>query len=373
MNKIVRITLFLLLLCNTRLFANNKKTQQEFHRFLITLNSISYQKVYTGEILKIIPNGYKKGRIRFNLLQIRILSSIRPSGKDGIYYTIFRRNTFKFKAGEKYLFFATKNNKLSYLDPPLKIKKDKLSIDDATYPISKAIQWIKKSTAINRRKFLKRNRRFLSAKRTRNRKASFRLKMLQKEILLLYKINNTTSLNEKASLLLELGHTRLRLEEYKTARNAFIYVKRKFLIKPIIELLAERGLALITFYTKGSKAGIKTFKKLLQHPSGKKGYHAVLHLDLGRIYEKAGRSSLAIQQYTKAATDYPHRHKERAFALFNLGELHRKKREHQKALSYYRKAYSIFNRHIAAIFRKRNARFPTWYFVMKRRIARKGK
>jgi len=362
------------LLLSAPLFSTAEARTTAFHRFLITLNSMHYPRVCTGTVLKIIPGGYRKGRLRLDLLKIKILTPVKPRNKTGIVHFIFRRRNFEFiKRNEQYLFFATRASRLSYIDPPHKITGPQLIVDQSRYPLKTALHWATQGHSRDQKNFLKQHKRFIAIKRTRDRKAAFRLRILRKEALLLYKIHHPASLKEKVSLLLELGQTRVRLAEYNKAQNTFYFVKQEYRVAPIVELLASRGAALATFYKKNRTQAIREFKKLLQHPAGKNGYRAVLHLDLGRLYETAGKTSQAITQYNKAATLYPERHKERSFAYFNLGELHRKQRQYKSALSCYKQAYSIFNNHLDTAFRKGNTHFPAWYFVMKQRIIKRGK
>ena len=367
-----RTALLLTLTLLTPLFSANPQRIKNFHRFLISLNTMRYPHVLCGKIEKIIPNGYRKNRRRFDVLKVRITTPVKGTRKNLFTHLLYHKRNFRFKESQEFLFFITKVNRLSYIDPPHPVRNGDVIIDKAIYPLKSVIGWCKNALAQNRRRFLRNNRRFFAIKRTRDRKAGFRLKMLRKELLLLYKINKPASLMEKISFLIELGHTRIRLGEYKKAENAFLYVRRKFKVAPIVDLLAARGLALTTFHTRDRDEAIRAFRKLLTHPAAADGYRAVIHLDLGRLYETSGKTALAIAEYSKAAA-VPGRYNEQAFARFNLGEVYRKKGLFRKALSEFKKAYRIFNRHLAQSFRKGNTRFPTWYFVMKRRISRRGK
>lgn len=343
-----------------------------FHRFLVTYSAYRYQKVVHGTIVKVTPEGYRKNGEVCHLLTVEVKTGIKQTPARAREFLLFSKNEFTFAPGEEYLFFSTARGKLSFLDPPLRIEGTHARLDEKTYPLPAVLGWAREATTGTLRDYLQKNRVFLAPKRVRDRQAGFVLKMRQKELLLLYRINQRATLQEKVSFFLELGHTRIMLKKYPAAKNAFLYVKEKYRVTPLVTLMAERGLALLLWYDNNPKAAITRFAELLKDPAGDGGYRATLRLDLARLYETEKQYPQALAQYRLATTEFPARYQERAFALFNIGELLHQQGKRAAALASFKEAHTLFHAHLAGAFKKEGARFPAWYFALQRRLGGKG-
>lgn len=365
------LSLLLLFAAAYALPAANEKLDL-FHRFLVTYSAYRYDKVVHGTVVKVTPDGYRKNGEVWHLLTIEVKAGIKQLPARGREYLLFSKNEFSFTPGEEYLFFSTARGKLSFLDPPVRIEGTRARLDEKTYPLAAVLGWAREATAGTLGAYLQNNRQFLSPKRVRDRQAGFVLKMRQKELLLLYRINQRCDLQELVSFLLELGHTRIMLKKYPEAKNAFLYVKEKYRVTPLVTLMAERGLALLLWYDNNPKAAIARFVELLKDPAGDRGYRATLRLDLARLYETGKQYPQALAQYRLAAGEFPARHQERAFALFNIGELLLQQGDKAAAMVSFRESYTLFHAHLAAAFKKEGARFPAWYFALQRRLGGKG-
>jgi len=348
--------------------------QKAWSRFQVQYAARIARKVFVGTVSDIKKGAYLKANKR-NMRDVLIVSvdrSIKKVKAGRNEYLLYSHRELNIKKGQRYLFSAFHKNTLSFYDAPCLIIGDNVRIGKKEYPLNLVLKWIKAGLKGGRRAFWKKNKAYVRLKRIVNRQKDFLHRMRMKEAWLLYRINKSKSLLEKVMMLLELGHTRINRKQYKKAGAAFLYIKNKFNLGILAWLKADQGLAIIKYYQGKTEEAVTDLLALLKKVDVKNKHRAGIYIDLARLYEKQGKKGLAEKMYLKVSGGAHYNHERRAFALFNLGELKRENKDYRRALIYYYRARQIFGRQLSSFFGKGKNRFPAYYFVLKRRIRRKG-